>query len=109
MAIHDWLNWGLQIWLALMVATVVVKMLQGDIALTETMAHEHQGGYAPERAQLFLASIAAVAYYAFQGFSLLGTGATSLPDVDDTVVTLLAGSNGIYLFGKHTFANRRPL
>ena len=58
MALHDWLNWGLQIWLALMLATVVVKMLQGDIALTDAMSHEHQGDYAPERAQLFLASIA---------------------------------------------------
>lgn len=98
---HNWIYWGLELWLTLLAATILLKVMHGEIRLGDMFAHQTSGQQAPERTQLFFITVAAVAYYGYQGAALLGTGATRLPDVDDTLLALLAGSHGFYLFGKH--------
>ena len=86
-------------WLAAIAAIVGYRLLTGTIATTGLLTTQGHS-VDPERVQMLLGVIAGAVTYANESLALLGTGATQLPAPSETVLTLLGGSQLLYLGGK---------
>jgi hypothetical protein len=122
---------GLLIWLAVMAAVVLMGCLNGKITITGMLAHDKDdqgdGKPAPERLQMLIGSLLAMATYAREALTkgvldtpglknvsehLASIGSIfpaaaahahhvpTLPDVSTQFIALFAASHGIYLGGK---------
>jgi len=96
--------YGLLIWFALLAALIAVRILRGEISISGVLANDGNGAGVdvhPERALAVAVFPAILIYYVIQALHADLSGAIpSLPDVPDFLVTLLTGSNSIYLAGK---------
>ncbi len=85
-------------WLVLLALVIALGILRGDIPLNGLLS-TGGSGIDPERVQ----SLAVVAIV-FGGYlmEVVGapSGARTLPEVPESLLLLLAGSNGLYLSGK---------
>jgi hypothetical protein len=99
---------GLSVWLALLMAIVIGRVLRGDISCRGLLADD------PERAGTEVAPMRAIAMLVFPivimflilqalnfdaGAVAPGTRPT-FPDIPDNLLVLLTGGNGLYLAGK---------
>ncbi len=85
-------------WLALLALVIAIRILRGDIPL-DGLLSSGSGGVDPERVQsLLVFGFVLVAYVS--EFAGLPSGAKALPEVPNSLLALLAGSNGVYLSGK---------
>lgn len=99
---------GLLYWLAAMAFLVIYRCLSGGISLSGMLAHDigqSEGGFpAPERVQLLVMFLIALAAYARHALAVTqAPGApppAQLPDVPNEMLALFAASNAIYLSGK---------
>jgi hypothetical protein len=86
-------------WLGLLARVIALRMLRGDMPLTGLLSSSAEGGIDPERVQSVLVVGFAVLLYLTE-FVRLPAGAAMLPEVPQSLLVLLAGSNGVYLSGK---------
>ncbi|HVV65104.1 MAG TPA: hypothetical protein VHC42_06530 [Rhizomicrobium sp.] len=99
---------GLMLWLALMALAIGWKCLSGGIGLGGILAHDacdcDEQRPAPERVQMLIAFVFALAAYArlaIQSSQAPGAPlAASLPEAPNELVALFLGSHSIYLAGK---------
>jgi hypothetical protein len=97
---------GLLVWFALLMALVMVRVLRGDIrtaGFLSSTARPSDGSVDPERVLAMAVFPFIIVIYIPQALStdIMGVATRpSMPDVSDFFVTLLTGSNGLYLAGK---------
>lgn len=96
------LKTGLLIWLALLFAIVIGRILKGDLNTAGLLRHGRSDpNVAPERVLLTAGFPAVILSYVFLGLHVdVHTLHPALPDVPDSLLMLLTGSNGLYLAGK---------
>jgi hypothetical protein len=94
---------GLLGWMALLILLIGVRILRGDIRADGLLLHrEDDASVAPERAlamAIFPVVIISYAYTALN-MNLEVPGPVRLPDVPESLLNLVLGSNGLYLAGK---------
>ena len=94
---------GLLIWLGLLALLVLGKMLRGKITTRGLLAHDPAGAgteMQPERAVAMLIFPLVLLHLVADSMAIDVTVTRSLPDIPESLVTLLTGGNGIYLAGK---------
>jgi hypothetical protein len=96
---------GLLVWFGLLMLLIAIRMLRGDIYVSGVLTHDPDlAGQAvePERVVVMAIAPLIVIAYVYQALStdLGGEGRPSLPDVPETLLTLLSGGNALYLAGK---------
>jgi hypothetical protein len=100
------LQYGLLIWFALLMALIAIRMLRRDIYVTGLLTQPRgDNAVLPERALHMAVFPAIVAYYAYTTLQVdvtaVAEGARpSLPAVPDYLLSLLTGTNSLYLAGK---------
>ena len=106
-AAHDVLAAGLIAWLALLAGFLLIRMLDGSIqisGLLQTRLDLQEGGINPERVLATLAVPLVLGAYVLEiiqtGTVTLADGTLSLPDIPESLLAILAASNGTYLAGK---------
>ena len=98
-----YLEYALIVWFFLLAALVAMRTLSGDIMSSGFLSDKPGEGTAPERAVMmavFPAVLVAYAYNALTGDIPIINGRPSLPEVPQTLLALLTGSNSLYLAGK---------
>jgi len=94
---------GLLSWMALLILLIGLRILRGDIRVDGLLLHkEGDTSVTPERAltmAIFPVVIISYAYTALN-MNLEVPGPVRLPDVPESLLNLLLGSNGLYLAGK---------
>ncbi len=100
------LEYGLLVWFGLLALLIAVRILRRDINVSGllTQARGDQS-VLPERALHMAVFPAVVAFYAYTALQVdvnaVAEGVRpSLPDVPDYLLSLLTGSNSLYLAGK---------
>ncbi len=86
-------------WLGLLALVIAIRILRGDIPLNGLLSTTDAGGINPERIQSLLVVGFVFGAYLMEFFGA-GSSTRSLPDVPESLLVLLAGSNGLYLSGK---------
>jgi hypothetical protein len=100
----DVLSWLLGAWFAAVAFLVAYRFLTGQISLRGLLSRAAgttdsggSGKFSPERAQLLVVTVGALAAYVSTALS-----EGRMPEVDGGVLTLFAVSHGVYLGGKIT-------
>jgi hypothetical protein len=91
--------------LGLLALVIAIRILRGDIPLAGLLSTTGSG-VDPERVQTLL-----VIGFVFAGYLTQFAASTdpkALPEVPESLLVLLAGSNGIYLSGKVARTVNRP-
>jgi hypothetical protein len=94
---------SLLVWLALLALLIVMRILRGDINATGLLMHRvDDGRVMPERAlaMAVFPSILVTYIYSALNVDLSMAGPVRLPDVPESLLSLLIGTNGLYLAGK---------
>ena len=86
---------GLIAWLSAFGALLLYKVLTGQISLSGLMLDQPGDRVQADRLQLLVGSIAGTAVYV--GLAIKAGG---FPEIPEWMLTLLGGSQGLYLFGK---------
>jgi hypothetical protein len=103
---------GLIAWLGAFALLVAMRILRGDIDAGGMLVTDPQrtGNVDPERVIVMGVGPAVLAFYVIQtlntGAVPLPSGGYSMPDLPESLVALLTGSNGLFLAGK--IARRDP-
>lgn len=90
----EFLGWVLSSWVSAFALLVAFRVLTGKIRLTGLFTVDGKR-FSPERLQLFLVFVGALAVYASEA---LHKGTISPPS--DQLLVFLGGSNAVYLSGK---------
>lgn len=105
-------GWVITVWLAALAAIIGFRLLNGQISMVGLLRTATGQPVDPERVQLLMGTLFGVAYYAGICMQRVTTDPTlGLPNVPDTVLILLAGSQSLYLGGKitrHVVQRSRP-
>jgi hypothetical protein len=101
---------GFLTWFGLLVLLIAIRMLRGDIEVSGMLTHDPaEAGQAvePERVLMMAVVPFVVMAYIYEALHapLGGEGRPSLPDVPEQLLTVLTGSNALFLAGK--IARRR--
>lgn len=102
------LKTGLLVWMALLMAIVVGRMLRGDMSTRGLLAEDPQRAgteTAPTRAIAMLVFPLVIFFLILEALnfdpSTIAEGVRpTFPDISDNFVLLLTGGNGVYLAGK---------
>ena len=101
------LEYGLLAWFCLLALLLALRMLRRNITISGMlMAEPDAGRMAPERLLQMAAFPVVLFYLVQQGLQVdvsaaLAAGARpSLPNIPDNLITLLTGTNTLYLAGK---------
>ena len=91
-------KWLTGAWLALVIGTILVRMIGRRIILTGLLSVEPEAPYGLDRLQLvFFTLLFSFGYV----LNALGKGrGDDLPNIPDVILLVLAGSQGAYLFSK---------
>ena len=97
------LEYGFLAWFGLLALLIAIRILRRDIEVTGFLTQRANGeAIAPERALLMAVFPIVLAYYVYTAIS--GDYANAmpprLPDVPDYLLSLLTGTNSLYLAGK---------
>lgn len=100
------LEYGLLAWFGLLTLLIAIRILRRDIYVTGLLTQS--GGdqsVLPERALHMAVFPAVIAYYAYTALHLDVTAVAegvrpSMPDVPEYLLTLLTGTNSLFLAGK---------
>ena len=88
-------------WLASAAAIVAYRMVTGAVSTSGMLRGTVGGSVDPERIQMLLGTLAGAGYYAALSLALIGSPHIErLPDVPTLFLTLLGGSQFLYLGGK---------
>jgi hypothetical protein len=90
-------GWCLFAWIGALALVVAYRILSGEISLYGLLSAEGQR-FDPERVQSFFVFIFVIGAYFVQ--ALNNDQPTKLPDIPESLLALLAGSNGLFLAGK---------
>jgi hypothetical protein len=93
---------GLLVWFALLAVLIVMRVLNGDIFVAGMLQQtESDSGVIPERVLAMMTFPAVIIAYAMMALHAdVSSAHPSLPDVPETLITLLTGGNAVYLAGK---------
>jgi hypothetical protein len=93
---------GLLVWFALLAVLIIMRVLNGDIFATGMLLQsESDSSVAPERVLVMASFPAVIVGYAMIALHAdVSTAHPSLPDVPETLISLLTGGNAVYLAGK---------
>jgi hypothetical protein len=94
---------GLLVWMALLVALIAVRILKGDINARGILLHRADDpSVKPERALSAAVFPLVIISYAYSALSVDPSlpGPVGLPNVPESLLNLLIGTNGLYLAGK---------
>ena len=94
---------GLLVWFALLALLITLRVMRGDIQASGMLLHdESDANVKPERVVAMAVFPAVIIGYAIAALHTDVAKAMhpSLPDVSETLIGLLTGSNGLYLAGK---------
>jgi hypothetical protein len=86
---------GLIVWLSAFAARVLYRLMIGQISMSGMLLDQPTGVIHSDRLQLLVASVAGAVTYV--GLAIKAGG---FPEIPEWLLTLLGGSQGIYLFGK---------
>ncbi len=83
-------------------AMVFMRLLRGEIRTSGMLSSDRNGAPSPERVQLLIASLFAMAAYGFDTLSQFQTvrAEARLPEPSTWLVAALGGSNALYLVSK---------
>jgi hypothetical protein len=87
-------SWYFVAWLTAVAALILYRLLSGQIALDGLLTMDGQR-FSPERLQLLLVTLAALAIYAEEALAN-----QKMPEVPDGLLPILVGSHVLYLGGK---------
>lgn len=98
----DILQYGLIGWFGMLLGVITLRVLQGRMRLAGMLESHSGGGVDVERAQALAVFSFVVGAYLLEGFAMLEQPGlpVSMPDISETLLVLLTGSNGVYLAGK---------
>jgi hypothetical protein len=94
---------GLLLWLALLALIVGGRVLNGDIRSTGFLhtTRNRKPGVAPERALSMMIFPFVIVSYAYTALHAdINVAHPAMPDLDQSLLMLLTGGNGVYLAGK---------
>ena len=94
---------GLLGWMALLALLIALRILRGDIRVDGLLLNNGDDAtVAPERALTMAIFPVVIVSYAYTALNMNVDvpGPVRLPDVPDSLLNLLLGSNGLYLAGK---------
>ena len=91
-------GWCLLAWIGALALAIAFRILRGDIALYGLLSAGGQR-FDPERVQSFAVFIFVIGGYLLHALYTPGQHNT-LPDIPESLLVLLAGSNGVFLAGK---------
>src|SRR5262249_27062142 len=96
---------GLLTWFGLLVLLIGIRILRRDIEVAGFLSHRRDSdAVEPERALMMAVFPVVLAYYVYTAMSgdlpLNEAGRPSLPPVPDYLLSLLTGTNSLYLAGK---------
>lgn len=93
---------GLLVWMALLAAILIGRVMRGDMQSSGGFMHRHRDktAVAPERALSMAVFPVVVVSYAFSALHADASITHSLPDLSNNMLMLLTGGNGVYLAGK---------
>lgn len=94
---------GLLIWLGLIVGLVAKQMLAGEIAVTGMLRGKMEDDPAtvlPDRVALLLTTLGFGGYYIITTLRGFDVSVPTLPEVPNSVLAVLLGSQGVYLTRK---------
>jgi hypothetical protein len=92
---------GLLVWFALLFALIMVRVLRGDIQVAGMLAHGTASGpVQPERALAMAVFPVILIYYVLESLHADMSVRASLPDIPQSLLVALTGSNSLYLAGK---------
>ena len=88
-------------WLASAAAIVAYRFVTGAISTSGLVRSKSACGIDPERVQMLLGTVAGAGYYVALSMALAGSDRIDrLPDMPELFLTLLGGSQFLYLAGK---------
>jgi hypothetical protein len=93
------LKWYMIGWLAAVAALVAYRILTGRIALDGLFTMDGNR-FSPERMQLLLVTVGALAIYASEALAAPVITTKALPPVPEGLLAILTGSHVLYLGGK---------
>lgn len=104
----DLLQYGLIGWFGVLLGVICLRMLQGRMRLSGMLADHVGGGIDVERVQAMAVFCFVVSAYLLEGLHMLENmpppppegQRLSMPDISESLLVLLTGSNGVYLAGK---------
>ena len=93
---------GFELWLAALAIIVVWQLLTNPERLNGLLSARPDGFVEPERVQGLLVMASAAGAYLFEGVRALGATPLPphLPEISQTWLTVLTGSQALYLAGK---------
>jgi hypothetical protein len=93
---------GLLAWLAALILLIAFRLMTGEIRLDGLLSHSADTSSGlPERMTVAVATLGYALYYAGTALHTpLDAMHPSLPDVPDSILTVLFGINGLYLTSK---------
>ncbi len=112
MTIGNALTFCLLAWFGALAMLVAGRMLNGDIDCSGMLVSKRgSNDINPERIVTIALVPAMLAYYAIEALhtgAVTIAGRTSMPDLPESFVSLLTGSNGLYLAGKLARSDKSP-
>ena len=99
------LEYGLLAWFGLLTLLIAVRMLRGDIVVTGLLTQRSgDQSVLPERALHMAVFPVIIAYYLYTALHIDVTAVEgvrpSMPDVPEYLISLLTGTNSLFLAGK---------
>lgn len=92
---------GLAIWFVLLLTLVAGRILNGTIEAQGMLSTTRHAGVEPERVLTMLAGPAIIVIYLLDALHTnVTTNTPKLPELNQNLLMLLTGGNGIYLAGK---------
>lgn len=91
---------GLLLWFAALVLLIAVRVLRRDIEVTGLLTERGRDEITPERVAAMAVFPIIIIYYVLLALRVDVSVNPSMPDIPELLVTILTGSNGLYLAGK---------
>jgi len=97
------LSAGLLLWFALLAMLIAVRILRRDIDVSGFLTNSTKAGrdeITPERVAAMAAFPTILIYYVLTALRADMSVSPAMPDIPELLVTILTGSNALYLAGK---------
>jgi len=91
---------GLLVWFGLLIALITVRILRRDINVSGFLTPTPGSEVAPERVLAMAAVPTVLVMFVLEALRVDLATHPSLPNIPDILVTVLTGSNSLYLAGK---------
>jgi hypothetical protein len=93
--------WGMLTWLALLAAYIAIQTIRGRIAIAGMLAQKPGESPTPERTLGLVITIVIAVVYINSALQIdLEASPIQLPELPEPFLTILLGTNGVFLAGK---------